>query len=188
MSDLIPKNPPAVLIAHQNIHFLAQALDLVERIGPLYAEPGPHGQASTGAHMRHVLDCYHCFLRGLESGGLEGPCCVDYDARDRDPRVETDGEYASGVIRHLIESLERLTADDLDRSLKVQVDAAAWDQNEDLWSTSSVARELQFLLSHTVHHFALMALILRAQGMDPGAEFGVAPSTLEHRRTALAGA
>jgi hypothetical protein len=47
---------------------------------------------------------------------------------------------------------------------------------------------LQFLLSHTVHHFALMALILRAQGADPGDDFGVAPSTLEHRRAALASA
>ena len=177
-----------MIIAHQNIHFLDQAHDLVERIGPLYAEPGPHGQASTGAHMRHVLDCYLCFLRGLESETPGSEIRVNYDARERDPRVETDGNHASGVIRSIVHSLERLTETDLNRPLKVQVDAAAWQQHDELWSDSSVGRELQFLLSHTVHHFALMALILRAQGADPGADFGVAPSTLEHRRTALAGA
>ena len=172
-----------MIIAHQNIHFLGQALDLVERIGPLYVESGLQGQASTGAHMRHVLDCYLCFLRGLKTQDR-----VNYDARERDPRVETDSEHAAQVIRGLIDSLSNLSESDLTRRLKVQVDAAAWHQQDALWSDSSVGRELQFLLSHTVHHFALMALILRAQGVDPGAEFGVAPSTLEHRRTALASA
>jgi hypothetical protein len=33
-----------------------------------------------------------------------------------------------------------------------------------------------------VHHYALIGALLRVQGVDPGAEFGVAPSTLEHRR------
>jgi hypothetical protein len=47
-------------------------------------------------------------------------------------------------------------------------------------------RELQFLLSHTVHHYALMALILRLQGFNPAAEFGVAPSTLQHWERAAA--
>ena len=28
-----------------------------------YADPGPAGQSSTGAHMRHVLDCYQCCLQ-----------------------------------------------------------------------------------------------------------------------------
>lgn len=171
-----------MIIAHQNIHFLDQALELVERIGPLYAEPGPHGQASAGAHMRHVLDCYLCFLRGLDADDQ-----VNYDVRERDPQVETDGLHASAVIRSISESLESLTEADLNRPLKVQVDAAAWEQHDALWTDSSVGRELQFLLSHTVHHFALIGLILRAQGVDPGADFGVAPSTLEHRRAALAG-
>jgi hypothetical protein len=51
------------------------------------------------------------------------------------------------------------------------------------WSRSTAARELQFLVSHTVHHYALIAFILRANGIDPGADFGVAPSTLAHRKS-----
>jgi uncharacterized damage-inducible protein DinB len=45
-----------------------------------------------------------------------------------------------------------------------------------------VGRELQFLASHTLHHYALIAALLRLQGVEPGEEFGVAPGTLEHRR------
>lgn len=166
-----------MIIAHQNIHFLEQGLDLLSTAGEHYSMPGPAGQSSTGAHMRHVLDCYRCFLRGVESD-----LRVNYDARERDPRTETDAGHAAAVARDLIDSLRALTPDDLVRGLQVQVDAAAWEQGEELWSVSSVARELQFLLSHTVHHYAIMSLILRSNGFDPGDQFGVAPSTLENRR------
>lgn len=48
-------------------------------------------------------------------------------------------------------------------------------------SVSSLGRELQLLISHTVHHYAMMALVLRGQGIDPGPEFGVALSTFRYR-------
>jgi hypothetical protein len=37
------------------------------------------------------------------------------------------------------------------------------------------------LCSHAVHHFALIAMILRAHGIDVDPKFGVAPSTLRDR-------
>jgi hypothetical protein len=50
----------------------------------------------------------------------------------------------------------------------------------DIFMQSSASRELQVLSSHTVHHFALIAMTLRMHGveMDPG--FGMAPSTLRY--------
>ena len=50
------------------------------------------------------------------------------------------------------------------------------------WSATSVVRELQFLASHTVHHYAVIAAMLRPQGVEPGDDFGVAPSTLQYER------
>ena len=44
-------------------------------------------------------------------------------------------------------------------------------------------RELQFLVSHTIHHYALIGVLLAAEGFDVSLEFpefGVAPSTLTH--------
>jgi hypothetical protein len=50
------------------------------------------------------------------------------------------------------------------------------------WTHSSARRELQFLLSHTVHHYALIAMICRQYGVGVEEDFGVAPSTLKYRR------
>ena len=50
----------------------------------------------------------------------------------------------------------------------------------DSFMESSVSRELQVLSSHTVHHFALIAVTLRAQGVQMDPDFGMAPSTLRY--------
>ena len=51
-------------------------------------------------------------------------------------------------------------------------------QVQDRFLTSSIGRELQILSSHTIHHFALIAMTLRAMGYHVDRDFGMAPSTL----------
>ena len=48
---------------------------------------------------------------------------------------------------------------------------------------TSLARELEFLVSHTVHHYALVAVLAHAHGVIMPADFGMAPSTLKYRQT-----
>jgi hypothetical protein len=52
----------------------------------------------------------------------------------------------------------------------------------DLWCPSSGLRELEFLQSHAIHHYALIAQRLSAVGFAVPEDSGVAPSTLEHWR------
>jgi hypothetical protein len=66
------------------------------------------------------------------------------------------------------------------RALNVLVDCG--ESRERVLSASTALRELQFLVSHTVHHYAVIALILRARGLEPGPDFGVAPSTLKYEQ------
>jgi hypothetical protein len=76
-----------------------------------------------------------------------------------------------------------LTRDQAGRQLQVRAEQASSETPR--WSDSSAGRELQFLISHTVHHYAVVAILLRLQGCDAAAEnpdFGVAPSTLAHRK------
>ncbi|MEL7059058.1 MAG: DinB family protein [Acidobacteriota bacterium] len=163
-------------IAHQNIHFLEQGLELLASLDDAcFVTVAQRGQGSAGAHLRHVLDYYRCFLGGLEDGA------VDYDARSRDRTVETDRGAASAAIAEIVERLDALSESTFDRALEIKVDAAAWRDSGRL-THSTVGRELQFLLSHTVHHYALIAMLLRLQNVEPGDAFGVAPSTLEHRQ------
>jgi hypothetical protein len=56
----------------------------------------------------------------------------------------------------------------------------------DDWLPSTVSRELQALSSHTIHHLALVAIILRLQGIRLDPDFGMSPSTLRHHAASSA--
>ena len=165
-------------IAAQNLYFLDQGRQLLGRLDDeLFASAGTAPRsASVGAHLRHVIDCFHCFLGGLGTGR------IDYDARQRQANLETERRVAEATLEEISRALEALDPSEIGRPLEVKVDAAAWEDPALHWHQSTLGRELQFLLSHTVHHYALIALILRGRGFDPGEDFGVAPSTLEHER------
>ncbi len=164
-----------------NLTALQQALDLLERLDDAqFSQPnGVLALSSVGSHLRHCLDFYQCFLAGLAKGR------INYDQRGRDERVEKSRRFAATKIKTLIESLGRLPAIVERRAVEVLLEGSAEPTDVAEWSDSSVKRELQFLLSHTIHHYSLIAVSLRAQGFEPGASFGIAPSTLQYwRRTA----
>ena len=56
-------------------------------------------------------------------------------------------------------------------------------ENADVWLVSSIGRELQALSSHTIHHFALIAITLRLHGVEVSPDFGMSPSTLTYLAT-----
>ena len=60
--------------------------------------------------------------------------------------------------------------------LQVRLEAPAAGRDE-AWLASNLSRELAFLGSHAVHHFAIVALILRLQGVEVPRYFGVSLST-----------
>jgi hypothetical protein len=80
--------------------------------------------------------------------------------------------------------MDNLRLADATTSLLVRAEDIGDPASASAWSPSSVGRELQALLGHTVHHYAIIALLLRVEGIEPGEEFGVAPSTLAHWRAA----
>lgn len=165
---------PRRLLDH-NLRFLRQAADLIATIPAeayTLARP-PVFRSGVGAHLRHCLDHYQSFLDGLASGR------IDYDARHRDRATEQSRTTAAAVISSLIGRLDALTTADLARPVQSKVDCGD-DHLDAMWTDSTAPRELQFLISHTVHHYALIGMILRLQGLDTPADFGIAPSTLRH--------
>jgi hypothetical protein len=100
--------------------------------------------------------------------------------RKRNRLVEIDGSFAILEIEVIIEKLRRLSPADFERQILVIGEESSGPLDSQGWSNSSLARELEYLLSHTIHHYALIALALRLQGFEPGEEFGVAPSTLAY--------
>ena len=165
------------LPAGPNIAVLQQGLDLIRRLDDnLYMpETGKARTSSVGMQFRHGLDFYFCLLAGLGSGE------VDYESRQRDSRIAEDRLYAAERMDDLIGSLAKLNDMDADRRIRTRGEAPAGAGHHTApWAASSVLRELQFLFSHTVHHYAIIRLLLAARGFEAGQEFGVAPSTLRY--------
>ena len=158
---------------------LSQGIRLMAQLGPeLYTQKHESCYGSTiGGHVRHNLDHFLCLKSGLASGR------VDYDARDRDEFLETNPEYAASKMEELITFTHSLESENLDQPLQVKMDSGAGHEEDAHWSQSSLRRELQFLISHTIHHYALIATLCTREGLDLPAEFGVAPSTLRYRNS-----
>jgi uncharacterized damage-inducible protein DinB len=148
---------------------LAIALDDETFACALALAPG----GSVGAHLRHVADFVAALLRDLAGGA------VDYDRREREERAEREPARARARLLRLRDEVAALGRLDPARELRVRSEACLVGAE---WQRSTLARELGGLLSHTVHHYALIAVLLRARGVEPPAELGVAPSTLAHWR------
>ena len=172
-------NDGAVLVS-MNIHFLEQGLALLNNIeDELFTKRDSNlHKSSVAKHLRHALEHYQTLIESRDGR-------LDYDDRERDDRLESDRNYAIETIQHIIVGLKKYVNDGefKDKPLRIKNNEA--DRiHPDAWSDSSLKRELQFLISHTVHHYALIAVILRIYGYHPNEEFGIAPSTLRYQEQA----
>jgi hypothetical protein len=170
-------NKRLVGCCHQNRQWLQQALRLLTVLTDDAYRRSPAGfyPHRVGGHLRHILEFYECFLDGLESH------CIDYDARKRNVVIENSRAIATDTIRSVIQRLQDNEVLRADSILRVRMEDCDHEALDHGFLTSSAARELQVLSSHTIHHFALIGMTLTALGLpvDPG--FGVAPSTLRYR-------
>jgi uncharacterized damage-inducible protein DinB len=162
---------------HLEVALLRQAVILLEGLpdGLYTCTTSFTPEGTVGRHMRHCVDFFERFLDGLPVGR------IDYAARRRDPAVETSRAVAITRLAELERRLATHTGFDLRRSILVRPEDDDLDPRDPgAWFRSSVGRELRFLASHTVHHFALIAVLLRTLGRTIDPEFGVSPSTLSH--------
>ena len=161
----------------ENISALQQGIDLLVDIDDAtYRKKVEIAFGGTlGGHVRHNLDHYLNFLDGVETGE------IDYESRQRDHSIESDRQYAIERSREICSRLGALAESGRDRELRIRMEGENADKRT-RWAMSSVSRELEFLLSHTIHHYALASIMCRLSGVNPSRDFGVAPSTLRHRR------
>lgn len=131
---------------------------------------------SIGGHYRHCLDHFASLLAGCETG------TVDYDHRARDLRLETDPELAREETSILRKALGELNPDRLAERVSVQCEVS-YEHGDSPLTRSTLGRELVYAIAHGIHHFALIAVMARLQGVELPADFGVAPSTVAHRES-----
>lgn len=156
--------------------FNQQVLDQALAVVSGHAVPGapqsePPFAGPVGAHLRHVIEHYEALVNGLALGE------VDYDARPRDRQLETNPTLARDRLLGLRQVLGDWTLDMMSRHVQVHGQGGVTG-DFDFCVSSSVGRELAFLASHAVHHFALLAEHLQRHGVPVPAHFGKAPGTV----------
>ena len=134
------------------------------------ARPATDVSGSVGAHVRHLLDHVAAFV---EAGSA---CELCYDHRQRGTSIERDPAEALSQIYRLQLGLERMAVRRQDEPVLVRSQLDRQGRSVTSWST--LGRELTFVMSHTIHHQAIIALLLA--DTEPAAvteRFGYAPST-----------
>lgn len=165
------KSATAILCA-DNIECLQRLDALLERISDTqYVQSAAPCDSGIGAHVRHILDHYDVLLTALDSGH------IDYDRRARDRKTQVQRDTARRRIAGYVTALRQLSDTPPAAPLRVTMDCGSSDSTG-CEAPSSLARELQFLVSHTVHHDALIAAAARQMRIEIDDGFGVAPSTL----------
>ncbi|MDA8621136.1 hypothetical protein N9L48_00650 [Psychrosphaera sp.] len=152
-------------IAKDNTQVLNQLFDFLESLDPIqYLNSTQDHGSSLGAHVRHIIEHYQSVLTGISN--------INYDARKRDLTIETsvsNAKYHIGLITALLA--------DVNADAEVSVICATNTEARSPKVSSSLARELVFLYSHTTHHMAIIKLLSAAMGLKLDDSFGKAAST-----------
>jgi hypothetical protein len=166
---------PRAIASSSPSRALAQRLDgiasLVMALPPAAYTARVDGRVSgtLGEHVRHCLDHIGA-LAGCRPGAT-----FSYDRRERGTAVERDPSAALQEIVKVKAAVERLSAYSPDASIRVS--SMLDESGECMVATSTLGREIAFVISHTIHHQATMAAVLALQGLEPPTAFGFAPST-----------
>lgn len=154
-----------------NVAVIAQAQALAEA----YRARAGAFRAHVGPHLRHVIEHYESLLQ-RQPGAL-----VDYDHRARDRELERVPERAVERLAGIVTLLQALLSRPANEPVSVGLSIGMHGQDFYL-SPSTLSRELNFLASHAIHHYAIIKPVVSAAGITIPGEFGKAPDTIRHER------
>ncbi len=162
------------------IEQLAHVIESLEE-GVYAAMPAGPFQGSIGGHVRHCLDHVQVLVDGI--GAVDentdgNQRVLNYDHRQRGTTIETDGQAALQCIREL--SVALMERRGLPAHHPVTVEMMLTGDGQSARLRSTLGRELVFVLSHTIHHNAMIGAMVRAHGGQVPTWFGYAPSTVAH--------
>ncbi len=129
---------------------------------------------SIGKHIRHIIDHYTCFFETLSHA------YVNYDDRPRVNTVETKTHRACKELSNIVLQLSRFNAH---QANPVHIYISATPDKDPVPAESSLQRELLFLQSHTIHHMAVIQLMLNSLGISVGSDFALSPSTISYNQS-----
>ena len=165
-----------MLLQQSSLHTLHSLRVLLDKLTPIeYGQSLPVlSGSSVGKHVRHMLEFYECLFQNLAKG------YINYDARQRNLRLETEREFALETILRLEKQIENLSQD---RPLQLQV--AMESTEASVCVPTTLYRELVYNIEHCIHHLALIRVGVEtsfAHVVLP-AQLGVAYSTIRYQES-----
>lgn len=167
-----------------NIEALAQGAELVSSLtDEQYCQiVTDYAHSSIGEHFRHIIDLFLAVTTGYPNR------LVNYDLRRRGTQVERCRQTALTELAdiqqwlcHFLDQYQRDNMSDDDLSVEV-ISEVSLVKTEAVSVQSSYIRELIFVGSHAVHHYALIAILAKLQGVKVKDSFGIAPTTASYLR------
>lgn len=157
------------------VRIVEQAIELLESLTTeeYQSELKPNFPSSIGAHIRHIIDHFLAIQAGLSAGH------IDYNKRHRHNQIEQFPQLAIEQLESIIRWISELT--DEVRESKVQVTTEIdISHTKSASCESTIERELIFVTSHAIHHYALIRIICNLLDKQLPEFFGYAPATITH--------
>ncbi|WP_257294661.1 DinB family protein [Endozoicomonas sp. YOMI1] len=160
-----------------NEQLLSELIQAIEKLpaNNYQKSATPDSAQTIGAHVRHIIEFYQCFLSGLDSR------YINYDNRNRDPECERNVSSAVDALLSIKARLVKLTKNTWSK-INLTLNANTDTNGSVIKVETSVVRELLYLQCHTTHHMSIINLLLQQLGNQPPKNFGVATSTLIYRK------
>jgi hypothetical protein len=152
-----------------------QLKGLYELLGSLRQDQYVHqiehlGNATIGAHTRHIIELLQCSIHGYHSG------FVDYENRSRDLLLENNMELALATLLQLRQDINKP-----DKMIQIFTFPAPGETAVSP-VMSSYFRELIYNTEHAIHHMALIKVALIEMKINSVDEhFGMAYSTIRYK-------
>ena len=132
----------------------------------------PFASSSIGQHFRHLADMFWAVVQYSQEA------LIDYDLRRRGADIEVSKASALAELKEIYRWMLKLVEAQIDLSVSLQLKTEVMlTSTETVQLPSSLERELIFASSHAVHHFALINMIAKLQGVCLPNGTGIAPAT-----------
>ncbi|MGL6267975.1 MAG: hypothetical protein ACRC2O_08610 [Chitinophagaceae bacterium] len=128
--------------------------------------------STIGQHVRHIIEMFQCLEIGYESG------FVNYEKRKRDQQIETNKDFALGLLHEIYSSLNKA-----DKPLILE-GVYNDDSSQLMQFATNYYREIVYNLEHTIHHMALIRVgLTELTLMELPDNYGMASATIKHKKS-----
>ena len=158
-----------------NLEAVDQGVELINKLSDEQYQhiAVPYVRSSIGEHFRHLVDLYLALMNEQSVG------VCDYDVRRRGADIEVSRATALAELANIKSWLTTLESENnqfFNRVINVNTEVTLLE-TESVTIKSSVLRELIFTSSHAVHHFAVIGVVAKIQGIEVNGDLGIAPAT-----------